>query len=125
MRAAQETGGGREERAKTLAGGELRDFLPVLLELAASGGEPAAVELMQEHREGIGVLLSALTELRSPYAGSVRALEAVLPAARTSTAACAARLAREGPPSELVGLEPSSAEPYVMPDAAKTGHQAP
>lgn len=41
------------------------DFLPVLLELAASGGEAAAAEIMQEHREGIRVLASALGELRS------------------------------------------------------------
>jgi len=109
-----------------LVGGELPDFLPVLLELAASGAEPAAVELMQEHREGIRLLGSALGKLRSPYADALLALEAVLPAARRSMAANAARLAREGPPSELVGLEPAGAlGPFSPPDAAKTGHAAP
>lgn len=109
-----------------VAGRELPDFLPMLLELAASGAEAPGVALMQEHREGIRVLASALGERRSPYAESVRALEAVLPAARTGTAANAARLAREGPPAELVGLDPSLAfEPYPRPDAAKTGSEAP
>ena len=114
-----------------LVGGELPDYLPMLLELAASDGggggadgENAAVELIREHREGILVLRSALDARGSPYADAVRALEAVLPPASSSATATAVRLAREGPPSELVGLEPSGAfEPYPAPHTARTeGH---
>jgi nitrate reductase molybdenum cofactor assembly chaperone NarJ/NarW len=106
------------------AGSELPDYLPMLLELAASGGdaEAAAAGLMNEHREGIQMLLSALDARRSPYAGAVQALEAVLPPAGPHVIAAAARLAREGPPAELVGLEfPGSSEPYPLPAAQAGG----
>jgi nitrate reductase molybdenum cofactor assembly chaperone NarJ/NarW len=108
-----------------LAGSELPDYLPMLLELAASGGdgEAAAAGLMNEHREGIRMLLSALDARQSAYAGAVRALEAVLPPAGPHVIAAAARLAREGPPAELVGLElPGSLEPYPLPAAQAGGH---
>ena len=108
-----------------LADSELPDYLPMLLELAASGGdgEAAAAGLMNEHREGIRMLLSALDARQSPYAGAVQALEAVLPPASPHVIAAAARLAREGPPAELVGLEfPGSLEPYPLPAAQAGGH---
>jgi nitrate reductase delta subunit len=103
-----------------LVSGELPDYLPMLLELAASGGRDAentAVELIREHREGISVLRSALEARESPYADAVRALEAVLPPASSSAIADALRLAREGPPAELVGLDPAG-----MPDPYPSQH---
>ena len=106
-----------------LAGSELPDYLPMLLELAASGGEATAAGLMNEHREGIRMLLSALDARQSPYAGAVQALEAVLPAASPRVIAAAALLARQGPPAELVGLEfPGSLEPYPLAAAQAGGH---
>jgi len=87
-------------------GGELPDFLPTVLELAATGDEDVALALLHEHREGIEVLREALAAGGSPYAGVVRALEAALPAPSAAVRAAAARLAAEGPPTELVGLEP-------------------
>ncbi len=94
-------------------GGELPDYLPVLLELAASGGEREAVALIQEHRIGIELLYQALSEADSPYASLLNALRALLPAAIPGTGAKAARLVAEGPPAELVGLEPAAAfSPY-------------
>jgi nitrate reductase molybdenum cofactor assembly chaperone NarJ/NarW len=109
------------------AGSELPDYLPMLLELAASGGggEAVAAGLISEHREGIQMLLSALDARQSPYAGAVQALQAVLPPAGPHVIAAAARLARQGPPAELVGLEfPGSLEPYPPP-AAQAGGYAP
>ena len=53
-----------------VAEGELPDYLPAVLELAAGGGEESAITLLQEHRVGLLVLLEALDELASPYAGS-------------------------------------------------------
>ncbi|HYB18045.1 MAG TPA: nitrate reductase molybdenum cofactor assembly chaperone [Streptosporangiaceae bacterium] len=110
-----------------LVGSELPDYLPMLLELAASGGdgEVTAAGLMNEHREGIRMLLSALDARHSPYAGAVQALEAVLPPVGPHVIAEAARLACEGPPAELVGLEfPGSLEPYPLP-AAQAGGRVP
>lgn len=89
-----------------VADGELADFLPVVLELAACGGEPAAVGLIQEHRAGLVLLGESLRGLRSPYACVIDALEKLLPPADLAAGA-AVRLAREGPPAELVGLEPT------------------
>lgn len=88
-----------------IRGGELADYLPVLLELAASGGEPEAAALIQEHRAGIELLHQALSRARSPYASLVSALRVLLPAAVPGTAASTSRLMAEGPPAELVGME--------------------
>ncbi len=94
-------------------GGELPDYLPVLLELAASGGEREAVALMQAHRAGIELLSQALSEAGSPYASLLNAVRALLPAAIPGTVAKVARLAAGGPPAELVGLEPAAVfSPY-------------
>jgi len=104
---------------------ELPDYLPMLLELAASdGGEATAAALLSAHRQGIRMLASALEASRSPYAGAIRALEAVLPPSGPRLITEAARLAREGPPAELVGLDPPGAlAPYQVPSGARTGGQ--
>jgi nitrate reductase delta subunit len=88
--------------------GELPDFLPVLLEFAADGGDPlsAAAVLLAEHREGLEVLQSALASLTSPYAPVVAAVTAVLPELTATQRAAADRLVAQGPPTESVGLEP-------------------
>ena len=93
--------------------GELPDYLPALLEFAATGGEPAAIQLMNEHRAGILVLLEALDELASPYAGIVRAVDSLLPPREDRVISDAERLVYEGPPSELVGIDDAEVfEPY-------------
>jgi nitrate reductase delta subunit len=85
--------------------GELPDFLPVVLEYAVSGDETTGLGLLLEHREGLEVLRQALTSLHSPYADVVGALVEVLPALSEEELAAALRLAAEGPPAELVGLQ--------------------
>lgn len=93
--------------------GELPDFLPALLQFAASGGEQPAIQLMSEHRAGILVLLEALDELNSPYAGVVGAIDSLLPIREDRVVSDAERLVYEGPPSELVGMNDTEAfEPY-------------
>jgi nitrate reductase delta subunit len=93
--------------------GELPDYLPALLEFAATGGEQAAIQLMNEHRAGILVLLEALDELASPYAGIVRAVDSLLPPREDRVISDAERLVYEGPPSELVGIDDVEIfEPY-------------
>jgi len=108
------------------ASSELPDYLPMLLELAASDdGETTAAGLLSEHRQGIRMLGSALEASRSPYASAIRALEAALPPAGPRLITEAARLAREGPPAELVGLDPPDAlAPYPAPETARTGGQS-
>ncbi len=86
--------------------GELPDFLPVVLELAASGQEDLALALLLEHRSGLEVLGHSLQETTSPYAAVVGVLSAALPDPTPEVLAAAATLATEGPPDEQVGLEP-------------------
>jgi len=87
-----------------LTASELPDFLPALLELAASGGEPQTVELLQMHRVGVQVLHKTLAEMASPYALALEAVERALPGPPKDLFEQADRLARTGPPFELVGL---------------------
>ncbi len=89
-------------------GGELPDFLPVLLEFGAEGGdaEAAALSLLEEHRQGIEVLLAALERHGSIYAGVVAAVAATLPTLTSAQRAAAELLVAQGPPAEQVGLEP-------------------
>ncbi|MDE3083297.1 MAG: nitrate reductase molybdenum cofactor assembly chaperone [Acidobacteriota bacterium] len=101
--------------------GELPDFLPALLEFAATGGEAAAVELMNEHRAGILVLLEALEEIDSPYAGVVAGIDAILPPRDDRAITEAERLVFEGPPSELVGLDDVEAFAPYGADSAGCG----
>ena len=86
-------------------GGELPDFLPAVLELAATAGEPGW-GLLRAHRVGLDLLADALTRDRSVYRHAGAAVRALLPAARPADAAAARRLAATGPPVEQVGLDP-------------------
>ena len=88
--------------------GELPDFLPVLLEFSAHGGEPAeaAASLIDEHREGLEVLGAALEKVESPQRHIISAVLATLPELSASQRAAARMLVAQGPPTESVGLEP-------------------
>jgi nitrate reductase delta subunit len=86
-----------------LTGGELPDFLPAVLELASA--HPAGVRLLRDHRVGLDLLAEALAADGSVYRHAVDAVRALLPPAGPAEAAAAARLAAQGPPAELVGLE--------------------
>jgi nitrate reductase delta subunit len=94
-------------RAAGLAvdGGELPDYLPAVLDLAATGGEPGW-RLLRAHRVGLDLLAAALDRDRSPYAHAVQAVRRLLPAAGPRDLTTAARLAATGPPTERVGLAP-------------------
>ncbi|HEY5186856.1 MAG TPA: nitrate reductase molybdenum cofactor assembly chaperone [Actinomycetes bacterium] len=93
-------------RGLTVTAGELPDFLPVVLELAACGHEDLALALILEHRHGIEVLQQSLAETLSPYADVIAALVAALPQPTPAILAAAETLAKDGPPAEQVGLEP-------------------
>lgn len=94
-----------------LRGHELPDYLPVVLEYAATGDMSDGLALLQEHRAGVELLRLALREAGSPYAGVVEAVCALLPGPSPRDSAAAQRLARTGPPAESVGLEPYPVAP--------------
>ncbi|MFJ8741657.1 nitrate reductase molybdenum cofactor assembly chaperone [Embleya sp. NPDC127516] len=96
------------EHGLEFTGEELPDFLPAVLEFAATGGPgPAAAgeALLGEHRPGIELLRFALLDVGTPYAGVLEAVCATLPGASPADRAQARALAHTGPPREDVGLD--------------------
>ena len=85
---------------------ELPDHLTVMLAFAALAGEGRGETLLAEHRPAIELLRLSLHDLESPYAHVLDAIAAQLPRLTVSERSEVARLAREGPPDEAVGLEP-------------------
>jgi nitrate reductase delta subunit len=84
---------------------ELPDFLPAVLEYAATADLADGLALLQEHRAGIELLRLALLDAATPYAPPVEAVCALLPGPSPADVAAAKALARSGPPREQVGLE--------------------
>jgi nitrate reductase delta subunit len=87
-----------------VVGGELPDYLPAVLDLAAA--DDGGWRLLRDHRVGLDLLAEALAAEKSVYRLAVDAVLAMLPPAGPAERAAAARLARTGPPVENVGLEP-------------------
>lgn len=98
---------------------ELPDHLTVMLAFAALAPPGHGDALLAEHRAAIELLRLSLHDLDSPYAHVLDALAACLPALSVTDRGEVARLAREGPPEEAVGLEP-----YGPPEAMPTGAHA-
>ena len=88
----------------TVIDGELPDYLPAVLDLAALHDD--GWRLLRENRIGLDLLAEALAAQRSVYRHAIEAVRAMLPPAQPGDIAAAARLARTGPPVEQVGLEP-------------------
>jgi nitrate reductase delta subunit len=84
---------------------ELPDFLPVVLEFAATADLADGLQLLQEHRAGVELLRLALLDVPTLYAAPVEAVCALLPGPSPADVAAAKALARSGPPREQVGLE--------------------
>lgn len=94
-----------------VGGGELPDYLPLVLDFAAlhARGE----KLLRAHRADLELLLRALRQAGSPYAGVVEAVCTQLPALRRPDLALVRRAWAEGPPGEDVGLEPFAPPGYL------------
>ncbi len=99
-----------------LEGGELPDYLPVMLEFAAVAPAGDGDIVLREHRAALELLRLSLSELGSPYLHLVDATCAALGEATVEERMRAGQIAMSGPPSELVGLEPF-APPEIMPTA--------
>lgn len=98
-----------------LAEGELPDFLPAMLEFAASAPDGYGETVLGEHRIGLELLRLRLEQLESPWACLLDALCAALPRLAPLERERVRRLLADGPPNEQVGLEPF-APPEVMPE---------
>ena len=103
------------EAGLELAEGELPDYLPVLLEFAELEPE-AGVAVLAGLRGSLELVRSALHERGSPYAHLLEAVVEGLPALTRRQRAEIERLAVDGPPTELVGLDsftPPELEPFL------------
>jgi nitrate reductase delta subunit len=98
---------------------ELPDHLTVMLAFAALAPPGHGEALLAEHRPAIELLRLSLHDLESPYAHVLDVIAGALPPLSVSARGEVARLAREGPPDEAVGLEP-----YGPPEAMPTGARA-
>lgn len=82
------------------------DYLPVVLEFAATVDPGTGRRMLLEYRTPIDVLCNALAEAGSPYADVIAAVCQTLPSATDQEVQQAKRLVESGPPEEAVGLEP-------------------
>lgn len=94
---------------------ELPDYLPVLLEFAAQRADEGT-ELLTAFRPPLELIRAALHHRASLYAGVLDSLCEALPSPTARQLDEARRLAEEGPPAELVGLEP-----FGAPELAEVG----
>lgn len=106
------------KRGYSMNDGELPDYLPALLELAAEAapGDTGPFDLMLEHQPEIAVLHRSLTDDGSPYADAIAALMFVLPKPDAAVLEAARKIAEEGPPEEQVGIAP-----FVVAESARVG----
>jgi len=97
-----------------MLGGELPDYLPLMLEFAALAPPGHGRRLLSDHRTGLELLRMGLRERGSPYLDLVEVVCADLPGLGAAELERVRRLAVDGPPVEEVGLQPF-APPEVMP----------
>jgi nitrate reductase delta subunit len=93
---------------------ELPDHLTVMLAFAACAEDGRGEALLAQHLPAIELLRLSLHDAGSPYAHVLDAIASLLPTLSVSERSEVARLAREGPPDEAVGLEPYG-PPEAMP----------
>ena len=95
---------GYKAASLTVVDGELPDYLPAVLDLAAA--DEAGWRLLRENRVGLDLLATALQAEKSVYRHAIEAVRHMLPPPQPGDIAAAVRLAQTGPPMEQVGLEP-------------------
>ena len=93
-------------------GGELPDYLPMVLEFAVHDPE-RGVPLMAGYRPSLELLRFGLAEDGLPHTGVLAAVCGTLPGESPTSRAEVQAMARSAQPSEEVGLEPYGAEPAV------------
>ena len=96
-------------------GPELPDYLPLMLEFAAAATHEHGDQVLREHRPALEVIRLSLREQESPYEHVLDAVCELVGGMSTVERLSLDRLLAQGPPQELVGLEPF-APPEVMPN---------
>jgi nitrate reductase molybdenum cofactor assembly chaperone NarJ/NarW len=93
---------------------ELPDYLPLVLEFAATIDHRQGERLLAEHVPVLELLRLSLLDGESAYASVLAAILATLPAINTADRRRIAELAAQGPPDEEVGLEPFAMDPLTF-----------
>jgi nitrate reductase delta subunit len=93
--------------------GELPDYLPMVLEFAATVDLDDGRELLIRFRPSLELLRLALVDAALPHAGAVAAVCDTLPGESPADRNAVMKLAGYGPPTESVGLEPY--DPRLLP----------
>lgn len=100
---------------------ELPDYLPMVLEFAATIDHAQGERLLAEHVPVLELLRLSLQDSGSPYAGLLAAILATLPPVNSADRRRIAQLAAEGPPEEDVGMDPFALDPAMMMDSSGPG----
>ncbi|MGC3020375.1 nitrate reductase molybdenum cofactor assembly chaperone [Brevibacterium sp. FAM 24630] len=98
---------------------QLPDHLTYVLEFAAGHDLAAGVRILLSNRAGIELLRLHLAEIGSPWAGTIRAVCATLPALDGDDIHAVERLAAEGPAAETVGIDGLGGYGDAPPSAAE------
>lgn len=92
---------------------ELPDYLPMVLEFAATVDHAQGERLLAEHVPVLELLRLSLRDSASPYADLLAAVLATLPPISTADRRRITELAAQGPPGEDVGLEAFPVDPVM------------
>jgi nitrate reductase molybdenum cofactor assembly chaperone NarJ/NarW len=95
-------------------GSELPDYLPLILEFATAAAPEHGDLVLREHRPALEAIRLSLREQESPYEHVLDAVCELVGGMSTGERLSLDQLLAQGPPQELVGLEPF-APPEVMP----------
>lgn len=93
--------------------GELPDFLPMVLEFAATVDMEAGKELLQAYRPSLELIKFGLLRDKLPHSDIVAAICNTLPGASPADEQAVMTMAGYGPPTESVGLDPY--DPRLLP----------
>lgn len=96
-----------------LGDGELPDYLPLVLEFAATIDYSQGRRLLGEHVPVLELLRLSLVDSGSCYADVLAVVLSTLPPISTADRRRIAELAAQGPPDEDVGLEPFAMDPLT------------
>lgn len=99
--------------------GELPDYLPMVLEFAATVNLEAGRELLLKFRPSVELLRLALRDAKLSHTGVVQAICSTLPGPSPTDRKAVMEMARTGPPEESVGLDPY--DPRLLPLSTSKG----
>ncbi|MBU9766808.1 nitrate reductase molybdenum cofactor assembly chaperone [Mycobacterium sp. TNTM28] len=98
---------------------ELPDYLPMVLEFAATVDHAQGERLLAEHVPVLELLRLSLQDNGSYYTDLLAAVLSTLPPVNSADRRRIAQLAAEGPPDEDVGLDPFVMDPVVTEGARR------